>query len=146
MPSSSSSSQPSQTAATLEPDPTQSPTSSPVTSNPTQSPSNYPVTLKPSESPTSAPLEFKSPTSLPSNTGIVTTNTPVPSPSLTSQTISSPTYTPSMSPTVNCDSYTKKKECLRPRKQMCDWDPYEGVCSDGKADPSKRKMEYPWKQ
>ena len=66
-PSSSSSSQPSQTAVTLEP--TQSPTSSPVTSNPTQSPSNYPVTLKPSESPTSAPLEFKSPTSLPSNTG-----------------------------------------------------------------------------
>ena len=145
-PSSSSSSQPSQTAATLEPDPTQSPTSSPVTSNPTQSPSKSPVTLKPSESPTSAPLEIKSPTSLPSNTVIVTTNTPVPSPSLTSQTISSPTYTPSMSPTVNCDSYTKKKECLRPRKQMCDWDPYEGVCSDGEADPSKRKMEYPWKQ
>ena len=108
-------------------------TSKPATSTPTMSPVTLtPRTFEPSSSsmksePTISPVinsipsfEPTTTTSRPSEGG----DTP------TTLSSSNPTTSPTYAPTVPCESRIRKKECLRPRKEMCQWDMEEQRCMD----------------
>jgi len=59
----------------------------------------------------------------------VITNSPTPPQPSVSPTTGSPSISPTMAPTVDCTGLTKKKACLRPRKQTCVWDFESQTCS-----------------
>jgi len=107
------------------------PSLSPITLKPrTKEPSISPVTLEPTtDSPT-----------LPELTG-------PPTQDILGIT-SSPSVLLSSSPTVSCESYARKKACLRPRKQKCIWDYETDECFEGPLDGEDNNREagrYPWK-
>jgi len=140
------------------PEPTDSPSKSPVTLEPTSSPSNSLATPELTSMPTKRPAVAPSTSTSPSQTMTINetpnptsvnqpqditgsptakqdtpsngTSSPKPEASASNQTLSlSPTFSPSSAPTVDCSVFTKKKPCLRPRKQACFWDNENKICS-----------------
>ena len=63
--------------------------------------------------------ETSEPTSINTQPEVIT-NSPTPP---------QPSISPSMTPTVDCTGLSKKKACLRPRKQTCVWDLESQTCS-----------------
>lgn len=60
----------------------------------------------------------------------------------------SPSVIISPSPTVSCETYIRKKACLRPRRQNCAWDYEIEECFEGPLNgEDNREAEgyYPWK-
>ena len=132
LPTISHSLEPSNPTSTFKPT-TSRPSLSPVTLKPrTREPSLSPMTLEPTTDSPNLPELSLSPSV---DTLVITT---------------SPSVILSSSPTVSCESYTRKKACLRPRKQKCVWDYeteecFESPLNDGE-DNNRAGEEYPWKK
>jgi len=128
LPTNAHSSEPSNPAPSYEPT---SSRPSLITLKPrTKEPSISPVTLEPTTDSPTLPELTDSPTV--DALGITT----------------SPSVILSSSPTVSCESYVRKKACLRPRKQKCNWDYETDECFEGPLDGKDNNREagrYPWK-